>query len=475
MKAIDFVKNVMKYSVPTVVSALVGVLVIPIITRIFPTSEYGKINMFYSMGTMLASLFFLGLSNACVRYFYEPIEGTKKEQTFNFACSFGLAVTVSVGGIVILFARRQVSHYLFGETNIVALVLFFLYIGCTIVYRLQSNYARLSHKAGLFNAQQIVYIISNKILFVIVAWYSTNYFCSIAIITIAMLLEILILGRKSLRFRVDYPHKEARKQFLKFAIPLLPKDIAVMLNNSVAKLVLSAHGDFSSLGILSMATNLASIFNLVSNAFSVYWGSFMYENYQKEQKMIRKIHNVVLMLSVFMVAIIFAFQDVLYLVLGQNYRSSQPYFLLIMLMPIQLLICETTGYGINFANKTYINMYVSLFACVGNFVITFLCYPIIGVCAMALGIGFSAVFQMVAITGISQKYYTSIESWWQSALSGIVLCSLCICNLWMYDQVVARLVVAAVTVVIMILIFNKEISYVITQLRIRYVKRKANH
>lgn len=471
MKIQDFIKNTLRYSIPTIVSSVVSIAIIPIITRLYPTDEYGKVSLFYSVGAMLASVFTLGLTSACIRFFYEPLEGSNKQESFNYAFLTGATITVIMSVVSFTLLRKPVTQYLFGEDNAKSLVLFFLYIISTAAYKMQSNYARLSHLVFQFNVLQVIYILVNKVFFVLAVIYSTNYFYSIALMTIGLMVETLTIGRKNLKLDFSLPNRFARKQMIAFSLPLLPNDIAVMLNNSAAKFILSYFGDFSAVGVISMATNIANTFNIISNAFAVYWSSFMYENYIREQEMIKKIHNAMELMSVFMVVAIYAFQDVLYLILGGNYRSSQPYFLLIMLMPIQLLICETTSYGINISKKTYINMFVSLASCFVNILISFFLYPQLGILAMAWGIGISAIVQLCLKTIIAQKYYRSIVQPWQTMTGIILICSLCISNLLLFEHLVIRLAISVCVIFISCLIYKKEFIWVINLARSIFQKR----
>lgn len=464
MKAQDFIKNTLKYSIPTIVSAVVGIAVIPIITRLYPAEEYGKISLFYSVGTMMASVFSLGLFSSCVRFFYEPISGTDRQEIFNFTYFVGGGLNFVAAVLTFFLFRDKASKYLFGENNAWALLLFFFYVEATIVYKMQSQYARLDHKALIFNLLQVIYIFANKVLFIIGVVYSNRYFWAILIITTSLLLEILTIGRCSLKFSMKLPHNEAKKQLLAFALPLLPAEIAVMLNNSAAKMVLSSFGDFKAIGIISMATNVANTFNIISGAFGVYWSSFMYEHYQKEHEMIRRIHNIMSYLSIVLVCGIFLFQDVLYMILGENYRESKPYFLLIMLMPVQVLLCETTSYGINISKKTYINMIISIVACIGNVAISYYLYPIMGTIAMAFGIASSALFQMIVKTIIAQRYYLSIVTKRQTAYVMTIISLICFINVYLCYVLKYRLLICLIVLGVTVAVYKDESKITLTLL-----------
>ena len=72
----EFIKNVLKYSIPTIVSAIIALTVIPIVSRLFPEEEYGYITNYYSFGMLFMGLFLLGFDSAYIRFYNEKYENT---------------------------------------------------------------------------------------------------------------------------------------------------------------------------------------------------------------------------------------------------------------------------------------------------------------------------------------------------------------------------------------------------------------
>ena len=80
-----FIKNIIKYCIPSLVSALVGIVAIPLISHVYPASDYGKINLFYSVGNMILYIVFLGLDSAFIRFYFEQPQGANRKQLFSLA------------------------------------------------------------------------------------------------------------------------------------------------------------------------------------------------------------------------------------------------------------------------------------------------------------------------------------------------------------------------------------------------------
>lgn len=73
-------KESAKYSVPTALSAVLSLVLIPVISHVYPASEYGVINLFYSLGNLLMLFALFGLDNAFIRFYQEPVEVLQQNQ-----------------------------------------------------------------------------------------------------------------------------------------------------------------------------------------------------------------------------------------------------------------------------------------------------------------------------------------------------------------------------------------------------------
>lgn len=460
-KTQEFIKNVVKYCIPSIISALIGLIAIPIISGIYPADDYGKINLFYSVGNMLMYIVLLGLDSAYIRFYFEPPKGLSKDNLFSIAFVFGFLNTLIMTLIIYVFFSDKASYYLFGEAHKNLLILMSMYVLGLIMFRLLSIETRMENQAFLFNVQQILLIITNRVSFVLVAFYSTNYKYSIFAISICSIfigIIFLLFQKKKDVFELENINLGKIRYLMKFALPLMPATVMTWVNNSAAKMVLSGYKDYNLVGILSIATSLANVFSIVSSAFCTYWSPYMYSNYKKEQDFIKKVHNVVLLVSIVVILIIFCFQDVLYLFVNGEYKDSQKYFLLIMLSPIQQLLCETTFYGVNIANKTIYNLYISIIAGIFNVIACIWLYPKLNIWGIIIGISGAAIFQLISKTLIGQKYYESIVSKKTTFLSYLLMIIIAISNIFMFKYLILRIIVSITIIILCMFFFKSEIK-----------------
>lgn len=477
MKVDKFLGNTIKYCIPSVFSALLSFAVLPLISRVFPAEDYGKINLFYSVGNMLQYVCLMDLDSAYIRFYFDEPEGIKKTDIFSVSFWSSLLLNVCATGAALCFFADRLSIYLFGEKQIKLLMLLSVYVFSLVLFRLFSIESRMEGKTLLYNVQQVLLVITNRVSYVLAALVTTNYQFSLIIITCSTLILSLFFLKKQKKINeLAWPHisKESYRFLLKFSLPLLPATIMTWLNNSAAKMLLSGYGDFGSLGVLSIATSLANIFSLIPSAFCVYWAPFMYKNYKEEQPFIKKVHNYILLLSIVLVLGFFVFQDLIYLIIGEEYRTSQSFFMLIMLTPIQSILCETTSYGLVLANKTQLNLYVSILTAAVNIVAGMTLYPLIGVYGVVIGIALAAITQLCLLTIIGQRCYKSIVSKWQTIFGFCAIVLVTVSNLWLYKQVGLRSVISIVILGISVLCFREEVAQGISYMKLLWARFGKN-
>lgn len=134
--------------------------------------------------------------------------------------------------------------------------------------------------------------------------------------------------------------------------------------------------------------------------------------------------------------LIMIFQDILYWLVGGEYRSSQVFFMLLMLSPIKSFICETTGYGVMLKNKPFYATVITVIGVAVNCLSVYLLAPEIGACAAGIGVACSSVFVGMVRSLIGCRLYKSVNSYKRSLIGACLIIFLCIGNTFIYQEIV---------------------------------------
>ena len=168
MKPRGFIHNILKFSIPTVISAIVALIALPLISHVVPADNYAVINLFYDYGTLLALFTPLGLGETFIRFYNESsYMGRRRISTYYLVIS---AINLILIGIVVIPRFGvEVSSSLFGSESRYFLIALLLYAFMIALYKITSYEARAEGNARCYNMQQVAFILVNRLIYIVPA------------------------------------------------------------------------------------------------------------------------------------------------------------------------------------------------------------------------------------------------------------------------------------------------------------------
>ncbi len=458
----NMLKSFAGFSIVPIASGLITIFVIPVVSHVFPEEEYGKINLFYSMGTLLMTVCMLGLDSSQIRYFFEPPSGLTKGSVKSIAMAVGLGIDLVLVLLAVFAFPYEVSNYLFGELNLPLIICMGVFIASLVVFRIVNTDARMKGRIGRYNLQAILQNVITKISFVAIGLlWTTHYSASIVAMTFFMALVslwFLFRERSSFTFEGACVTSNNIGVLFSFGIPMMATSFVLNLNGMVGKIALSGSGLYAAVGVFAIATTLSNVFTIIPTAFTTYWSPFMYAHYETEKDTIRRVHDLVMWGSAALVALIICFQNVLFMIVGGGYAACQAYFMLVMTNPIQALICETTSYGIVLKEKPIYNVISSFLGVVISAIVTIVLMKSLGVLAAALGVAASSAVIGVLRTVIGQRYYKSISSPLKTMLSSLLILIACCINGFICSSLSLEVMTGMALFVIVTILYRSEVA-----------------
>lgn len=421
----------------------------------------------------MALVFTLGFDQSFVRFYFDPPKGLSSRSLMSLAILAGSTVCLVMFCFVMAFGAAPISKYLFGEVNFFALGMLGLFVEGSIIVRLLYNDARMRGNYRSYNAQYIPQYLISHVSFVIVALFSTHYTYSITVMAVGMLVLAIIVLIKHydvVGFKGSSVNSSNLRIIAAFGLPSMLVVLSSTLSNSIGKLILGGFGYFDAVGVLAIATTLANALIILQQAFSLYWAPFMYKNYMTEQSAIYRVHECVMIACVASVVAIILIQDALFSFIGLEYRSAQAFFMLIMLNPLQTLVCETTAYGITLENKPMYSAYIIIIGIFINLTITIILAPVFGAAAAALGVACSAVIIGILRSVIGQRLYKSIRSPRSTLLTSGILIALCIANIEASSNIPFRIAICLASMCYCCFAYRDALRWGLRKLKKRYFK-----
>ena len=363
-----------KYFYGNFVVLLLGLIQLPLTTRILATDEYGKTTMYTTAVTVIYIFAILGLDQAYIRYYYK--EGVNRKTLF-VQCLVPPFVLISLLAVVYCIFSDVLNIFLFGETGISIIIPVVAYTVISVFERFLFLNIRMDQNGVLYSNLNIlskVLILSFIILFALL-WgndfraviYAMS--CSLGTVTLICGIRYLFVTRKERVTRHDIREEE----LLRYGIPFIPMLLMEWLLSSMDKWSIKIFNDFSQTGIYGSAMQIMSIILTVKITFVAFWSPVAMEKYEtcSEEEcsvFFRDMFDRVQFLCMCAAFLLTAFRGVIVLILGKSYREAVSIIPFLTLMPILSTLFEMTGQGVKFTGKIKYFNYASFAAIVCNLI-----------------------------------------------------------------------------------------------------------
>lgn len=454
-----FLKNMVGFSMMTWISFLLGFLSSPIATRLFVPEELAKFNMFSTYGSLIASVCYLGLDQAYVRFFREPPGKSTRKSLYTFCTLVPLAFSL-VAALVLSFFWRSLSVQVMGTESRSVFVQLCLFSFFLVLFRFLSLSYRMEQNAKLYTIQGVCHVVVTKLAYLAVGFGDARGQTAILVLTVLMALFCLAcLWLQRSRFDVHFA-REIDRPFVQevshFALPLAPLAMLSWFNSNANSVVLRNLMGLSENAIYSSALGLAATINIIQTGFNAYYAPYVLEHYQDDSTRFFPIHRLMACLLCLFGLGITLLQTPVFLLLGKSYRSSVIFFPFLFLSPICYCLGETTGMGINIAKKTHWTTIIYLFSAVVNIALCFLLIPSQGMTGAAMASAFSAILTLLFRTLVGERYYRMLETK-RYLLYPIVLMLLAsFGNLWLTG--LPKYVLLTLLLAVSFFLFRREIA-----------------
>ena len=457
----------MKFSLPTVASALVALLCIPLISRVVDADAFAVINLFFDYGALTALLCQMGMGDAFLR-FYSECDGREKRSLFTISLFVAIISAAVFGFVFAGLFPDIVSKLLFGEKDSGLLLFLVLYVIGNILYKFTSYRCRLDGAAFQYNIEQIAFIVINRVGYVIPLLIVGGVKSAVAFMTgftlVVGVASLLKEPRPIFALRRTSWKKGVAKLF-EYGLPTVLLAVSTNLFLTINKVLVANLSSFSEAGVFSLSITIANCFSFIPAAFNVYWAAYVYRNYAEKQNEISKMHDCVMAISVVLVSFIFLLQEVIYSFVGPQYRASQGYFMLVMLLPIQAFISETTSYGINLSGRTIWGTIAAGGALLLDGLLCAVLVPDLGALGGAVAFASGAIALLILRTIAGQRYYRTVTNPAKSLASLTLIVGLCAINYALCHNDLVRPIIFVALLLYVAVVYKNDVKFIIKYLR----------
>lgn len=379
-----FVSNFLIYGIGGIVSKIIPLVMVPIVTRIMPNTDYFGIsdmsNTLVSFGTAIAVM---GVYDAMYRLFFEKEDEEFKKSICSTALIFTIITSIIVFVIMLIFKEVIAQYFLSNKeySYVVYLSAMATLVGAT--NSIISAPTRMQNKRKVFLVTNTVgpllsYSISIPLL---LAGYYVIALPLAAVISGATM-EIAFGFMNKKWFRLKLFDASLLKPLLVIAIPLLPNFLIYWLFSSCDKLMITNMIGIGASGIYSVGSKLGHASQLIYVAFAGGWQYFAFSTMKEENqvKSNSKVFEYLGVISFIVTCFICAWSHGIFkLLFKPEYLDGYIVAPYLFLAPLLQMLFQVASNQFLVVKKTWPNMFILMSGALINLLINYLLIPVLGI------------------------------------------------------------------------------------------------
>lgn len=379
-----FIENFLVYGLGGIISKLIPLVMVPIVTRLMPNTEYYGIsdlsNTVVQFGSAIAVI---GMYDAMYRMFFEKEDEQYKKNICSTALLFTM-ITSLIVFVVMLITRDYIAKYFFGNSKYGYVV----YLSAMAVLVSATNSiisapTRMQNKRKIFlvtNTVSPLLSYSISIPMLLAGHYVIALPLAAVISGVTMEITFGILNKNWFDFKLF--DKKLLKQLLIIAVPLFPNFLIYWLFNSCDKVMITNMLGIGAAGIYSVGSKLGHCSQLIYTAFAGGWQYFAFstmkdDNQVKSNSMIFEYLGII---SFVATAFICAWSYLLFNILfTDKYLSGfivAPY---LFLAPLLQMLFQVACNQFLVIKKTWPNMFILSIGVIINICANYFLIPVLGI------------------------------------------------------------------------------------------------
>lgn len=392
-----FIENIIVYGLGGVISKIIPLIMLPIVTRLMPGTEYfGLSDLSVTIVSFCSALAIMGMYDAMYRLFFEKEEICYKQTVCSTTLLFTFIMSFITALLMVVF-RTVLSKFVFGNTKYSYLVLI-----SSLSVLVGASETIISAPTRMQNKRKI-FLITNTLsplisyIIAIILLLNGYYIIALPVATLSsvsiIMISFFILNKNWFSVRkFDFA---ILKQLLYIGVPLLPNFLIYWVFNSSDRIMITNLLDVGQAGIYAVGSKLGHLSQLINTAFGGGWLFFAYST-MKEQNQVKNnslIFEYIGLVSFICTMGICIFSHLLFkLLFSENYLYGYIISPYLFLAPLLQMLFQIAANQFMIIKKTWPNMLILLSGAIVNVFLNLLLIPRIGIEGAAIATLFGYCF-----------------------------------------------------------------------------------
>lgn len=379
-----FIENFLVYGLGGIISKIIPLIMVPIVTRIMPSTDYyGLSDLSNTVVSFASAVAVMGMYDAMYRMFFEKDDEEFKKDICSTALLFTVGTSIVVFLLLLLF-KEQVAYYFFSDRKYAYIV----YLSAMAALVSSTN-SIISAPTRMQN-QRKIFLITNtasplisyciSIPMLLAGYYTIALPLAAVVSGITMEISFGVLNRKW--FNPRRFDKKLLKPLLTIAIPLLPNFLIYWVFNSCDKVMITNMIGIGAAGIYSVGSKLGNCSQLIYTAFAGGWQYFAFSTMKDDDQV--KSNSLVFeylgIISFVATAFICAWSYPIFKILfTEQYISGYIVAPYLFFAPLLQMLFQVAANQFLVVKKTWPNMIILSTGAAVNVVINYFLIPVLGI------------------------------------------------------------------------------------------------
>lgn len=412
------------YTLPRLLTAAVGIFLLPLYTSRLTSSELGLFDMGSIVMSIASLVVALEVSQGAARYYCDDADPVRRREYFSTALAFTFAAFAVFCAVAVIAAPYAASAILGPGATAVTVVL--VAAAATAVSAFQLGVAQLRWllrpAAFVFCCiLQLVVNASVAVSLVMKGGYGVHgLLWGVIAGAAAAFAASLWMARDGLGFSLS---RARLHEMLAFSGPLVTSSAAVWIALYVDRLAIKELMTLADLGRYGVAYRFANAVDIVMVGFDKAFMPLLYANYRDpvtRLALAKALRMLVALGGAILLALAAAAHDLVHLLATPEYQSAVP---LVPVLAGGVLLSRLTSIapGLWIANRTAAVAGINVSIAVVNLILNVVLIPRLGLIGAGLATATSALFGFTVNMIASQRQYPVSHDWSRLLAGSIVL------------------------------------------------------
>lgn len=444
-------KNTIIFAIGNFGTKLIAFFLVPLYTNILTTSEYGTVDLIYTIGVVLVPVLTLNIGEAVLRFALD--KNANQEKIMSTGLSL-LLFSIALSGVLIpiLSFLGVVRDY------VIYIFLYTMTSACSQVYLCYLKGKELLLYYSIGNIVQTLCVAIFNILFLVVYQKGIKgYLLAYILANVVTALYAFVTGnvlRVVKNFQLDMA---LSKKMIQYSIVLIPNSFMWWIMNSADRIMVTAMVGVAANGVYAVAYKIPTLLSTITGIFNQAWSfSAIKENESEDKeeysnKVFEQLVSIVILVAIGLLMIVKCF---LKCYVGHEYYEAWHYIPYLMVGFVFMTLGTFLSASYTVHKDSWGFLLSGMTGAVVNIVLNFLLIPGLGVVGAALAtcVSYISVFTYRVI---DTRKYLRLHVFRRKYVLGYILLTLAAVTLFI-DNIYGQ-VLLIIEFVLSMIIFRKDL------------------